>query len=153
MSTTRLEMKKQGGFAIFSALFILVFMALLSGAIATLSANSQMGSAADITGVQARQAARAGSEWGMNKAWNADVSACSSGGTYSNFSASLFGGMAVTVLCQSADVNEVPARTAYSVTAWACNQPHPSSGRCPGSASQIASSTYVERKIFAMIER
>lgn len=153
MSTTRPDMRQQRGFAIFSALFILVFMALLSGAIAALSANTQMASAADITGVQARQAARAGSEWGLNRAWNADGAVCSSAGIYTNFSAPLFGGMAVTIHCQSNAVNEVPARTTYAVTAWACNQAHPTTARCPGSASQIASPTYVERKIFTMIER
>lgn len=153
MLTTRLDRGGQGGFAIFSALFVLLLMALLSAAIATLSANSQMASASDITGVQARQAARAGSEWGMHKAWNADPAFCTASGNYNNFSAPLFGGMSVTVLCATAPVDELPARVSYSVTAWACNQPDPLTQRCPGNASQVASPTYVERKIFAIIER
>lgn len=143
----------QGGFAIFSALFILLFMALLSGGIAAISANALMGSAGDIMGVQARLAARAGSEWGVNRAWNADTAVCPNAGGYSNFSEQLFGGMAVTVYCRSTPIPEVPARNAYEITAWACNQPSAATLRCPGEAAQIANPGYVERKVFAIIER
>lgn len=139
--------------AIFSALFIVVFMALLSGAVATLSANAHRSSAADMVGVQAMQAARAGSEWGLNRAWNNDAAVCTTAGAYSNFAAPLFGGMSVTVHCLRSTVDEIPVRTAFAVTAWACNLPDSATGRCPGSSVQIGGANYVERKVFAMVER
>lgn len=154
MSTMRPERSRQGGFAIFSALFIIVFLALLSAAIATIATGAHQGSAARIQGAQAQQAARAGLEWGLHKAWNGDAAVCSSAGSSSNFATPLQGGMAVTIHCRSTvQAESGTPHTAYAVTAWACNTPDSATGACPGSNANLATGTYVERKAFALIER
>ena len=53
------------GFAIVSAIFILVVLGALGAFIVNVSTNQQIGSALDIQGVRAYQAARAGVEWGI----------------------------------------------------------------------------------------
>lgn len=148
---------RQGGFAIFSALFIVVFLALLSAGIATISTVSNVASAGDIQGVQARQAARAGLEWGLNKAWNQDAAVCSATGITTYFPDKVFGNMTVTLRCQTSALTEdgSASGTAYDVTAWACNFPDATSGtdKCPGLPAAQASPGYVERKVYALIKR
>ena len=63
MSTTRLE-RAQRGFAIVSAVFILVALAALAVAIAMISTRANTGQALDVRGSRAYQAARAGLDWG-----------------------------------------------------------------------------------------
>jgi Tfp pilus assembly protein PilX len=53
------------GFAIVSAIFILVVLAALGAFIVNVSTNQQIGSTLDLQGVRAYQAARAGIEWGI----------------------------------------------------------------------------------------
>lgn len=53
------------GFAIVTAIFILVVLAVLGAFIVNVSTNQQIGSALDVQGVRAYQAARAGIEWGL----------------------------------------------------------------------------------------
>lgn len=55
----------QTGFTLVSAIFILVVLAALGAAIVTVFTGQQMGSALDVQGAQAYQAARAGIEWGV----------------------------------------------------------------------------------------
>jgi MSHA biogenesis protein MshP len=58
-------MKFQRGFAIVSAIFILVVLSVLGAAMVTLSTSQHLGSAQDVQGVRAYLAARSGAEWGM----------------------------------------------------------------------------------------
>ena len=55
----------QRGFTIVSAIFILVVLAALGAFVVTVSTNQQIGSALDVQGTQAYQAARSGIEWGL----------------------------------------------------------------------------------------
>lgn len=55
----------QRGFAMVTAVFILVVLAALGAFILTVSSTQQAGSALDIQGARAYQAARAGIEWGV----------------------------------------------------------------------------------------
>jgi MSHA biogenesis protein MshP len=57
--------KLMRGFAIVSAIFILVVLGALGAFIVNVSTNQQIGSALDVQGVRAYQAARAGVEWGI----------------------------------------------------------------------------------------
>ncbi|MCX7156856.1 MAG: pilus assembly PilX N-terminal domain-containing protein [Rhodocyclales bacterium] len=59
--------KRLRGFAIVSAIFILVVLAALGAFIMSISTSQQIGSALDVQGVRAYQAARAGLEWGLYK--------------------------------------------------------------------------------------
>ncbi len=64
MSTTRPE-GRSGGFAIVSAIFILVVLATLAGFIVSVTTTQNLTFAQDVQGVRAYQAARAGTEWGI----------------------------------------------------------------------------------------
>jgi MSHA biogenesis protein MshP len=64
MSTTCPE-RRAGGFAIVSAIFILVVLASLAGFIVSVTATQSLTFAQDIQGARAYQAARAGTEWGI----------------------------------------------------------------------------------------
>lgn len=136
-------MKPIRGFALVSALFILIVLVALGAAIVTVTSSQHIGSAQDIEGVRAYQAARAGIEWGLyqvNESGSADNRNCSKiTGATPHFP--VFG-FTVSVTCaQHPDSKGGP--TVYSLTATACNQP--SSGICPNEAS--SNSLYIERRL------
>lgn len=56
-------MKRQSGFVLPTAIFLLVVLAALASYMVSLSRTSQLSSALDIQGTRAYQAARAGIEW------------------------------------------------------------------------------------------
>lgn len=149
-----LEARRQSGFALFTAIFILVLMALLSAGMASLFVSSQTASALDMESAQARQAARAGVEWGLNKVWQGESGTmCSTAGTTGNFTDTLAGGFSVTVHCLQRSVPQAgESKTHYEITAWACNRPKTPGPACPGDATAIAGGHYIERKSFALIE-
>jgi MSHA biogenesis protein MshP len=64
MLTIRHSFSDQRGFALASAIFILVVLAALALAITLLSTQTETGHAVDIDGSRAYQAARAGIDWG-----------------------------------------------------------------------------------------
>jgi MSHA biogenesis protein MshP len=64
MSTTRPEPGRSAGFAIASAIFILVALAALAAAITLLTTRTGASHGQDISGSRAYQAARTGLEWG-----------------------------------------------------------------------------------------
>lgn len=59
------RMKKQMGFTMVSAIFILVVLAALGAFIVNVSTTQQITTAQDTQGARAYQAARAGIEWGL----------------------------------------------------------------------------------------
>ncbi|MFY9328024.1 MAG: hypothetical protein WAO76_08410 [Georgfuchsia sp.] len=134
----------QRGFAIVSAIFLLVVLAALGGFIATISTTQHIGSALDVSGAQAYQAARAGTEWGLARVTTA-TPLCDPGTNIGTVST-----MAVTVTCTTVATGsavEIGLGTIYSITATACNMP--SGTTCPGTTT---SPNYVERQITVLIE-
>lgn len=132
-------MKFMRGFAILTAIFILVVLAVLGAFILNVSSSQQIGSALDVQGVRAYQAARAGIEWGAYRQMRDGVCAAAT-----NFvpAAATLAGFTVSVTCvATADANGGP--TVYTVTATACNQP--AVGACPNTAA--AGALYVERRL------
>jgi MSHA biogenesis protein MshP len=145
MLTTHLESGRQTGFAIVSAIFILVALAALGAAIAVVSSVQHVGSAFDLEGARAYQDARSGSEWGV-----ANALAVGCVPAAANFLAG--NGMTVTVTCVAlaqGGAVEVGLGAIYSITATACNQPA-AAGSCPGDA---AAPNYVERRLTVLAER
>lgn len=136
--------ERQRGFAIVSAIFILVVLAALGGFIATVATTQHMGSALDVMGARAYQAARAGTEWGLYQAVTASSCATANIGTVN--------GVAVTVICTPGDTGdtvEAGLGGIYRITAVACN--FPAGGTtCPGDA---ATPSYVERSLTVLVER
>lgn len=128
-----------GGFAIFSAIFILVVLAALGAFILNISSSQQIGSALDVQGARAYQAARAGIEWGLYQQMQGGV-VCPAG----NFvpGAATLAGFTVSVTCvATADANGGP--TVRTLTATACSQPN--AGACPNTVNPGA--LYVERRL------
>ena len=133
--------RRIGGFAIVSAIFILVVLAALGAFIVNISANQQVGSALDVQGVRAYQAARAGIEWGLHR--QLQGGSCV-GATSFSPAASTLSDFTVTVICTpTPDPGVFGGPTIYSITATACNQPN--AGACPNTAT--ANSFYVERRL------
>ena len=134
-------MKRLRGFAIVSAIFILVVLAALGAFILNISSSQQIGSALDVQGVRAYQAARAGIEWGLyrqlqNGSCAATTSFVPAGATLAGFT--------VTVECTAtADPGGFGGPTIYSIAATACSQPN--AGACPNVANP--GPLYIERRL------
>ena len=144
--------RAQGGFAIVSAIFIIVTLAILGVFMLRLSTTQHVGSALDSMGARAYQAARAGTEWGMfhairNSTDAATAPRCTAGTNTTSF---VLDGFTVTVTCTavaSGDAAEAGLGHLFSITSTACNLP--ASGACPGAAGQL---NYVERRVSVMTE-
>lgn len=132
------------GFAIVSAIFILVVLAALGGFIATVSSTQHIGAALDVSGARAYLAARAGAEWGLARVMTATPSCVASTniGTVDT--------MAITVACTpgaTGSAIETGLGAFYAITATACNLP--TGAACPGDPSNP---NYVERRITVLVE-
>lgn len=137
------DIDKRRGFAIVSALFIVVALAALGTFIALVSSTQHAGNALDLAGARVRLAAQAGIEWGAANAFNAG--ACGAAHTL----ATTVNGMTVTVGCTtvaSGNTTEAGLGTIYRIVATACN--FPAAGACPGAAGP----NYVERRLEALVE-
>jgi MSHA biogenesis protein MshP len=164
--TNGIDLKRtRQGFAIVSAIFILVVLAALGAFILNVFTNQQIGSALDVQGARAYQAARTGIEWGVyqvqataayNFSYGTPAVAVNSANpnttrvcpvSPSSFTppaaASTLSGFTVTVTClASADGNNGP--TVFSITSVACNQPN-NNNACPNTTNP--GSGYVERRL------
>lgn len=140
------------GFAIVSAIFLLVVLSALAAFIVQVSTQQQLGHAADIQGVRAYQAARAGIEWGLhNHLRNSACAASSSFALGGNLA-----GFTVTVQCLPAGVATTndengTALVIRRIVATACNQP---TGAAPGACPNVTpGANYVEREIAVVAGR
>jgi len=88
--------RRQGGFAIISAVFLIVILALLGAMIVSLSTTQQVGSARDLAGSRAYFAAKTGIEWGAYQVLQAGT--CTASTTLPALSGSA-AGFAVVVTC------------------------------------------------------
>lgn len=100
------------GFAIVSAIFILVVLAALGAFIVNVSTSMQIGSALDVQGVRAYQAARTGIEWGLYKQWQTVPASCAAASSFVP-AATTLNGFTVSVTCAAS----VPACGASAVSA------------------------------------
>ena len=146
------------GFAILSAIFVLVVLASLGAYVMTISSAQHMGSALDIEGSRVLQASRAGMDWAIARAVNAPTAfgagncqtgspsvnlATGSGGDFAAFS-----GYTVSVTCiGTAFTDGASSLYNYALTATACNQPN--AGSCPNTATP--GSNYVERRLTVQV--
>lgn len=142
------------GFAMLSAIFILVVLATLGAFIVSVSTNQQTGFALDVQGVRGYQAARAGIEWGLYQvqaspgynfgytSTDPNTRSCFVSPTSFTPVAPMLSGFRVTVTC-SATLAPGGGPTIYVVTAVACSQPD--AGSCPNTNSP--GSLYVERRL------
>lgn len=134
-----LPVRRNGGFSIVSAIFLIVVLSGLAVAAVSLTASQQTSSALDLLGSRAYEAARSGVEYGLYRQVNGNCAATSSfvpGGSLSSFT--------VTVQCTVVPTPGMDAKmNRIIVTATACNQP--AGGACPNPAP--ASVDYVQRVV------
>lgn len=134
--------RPRGGFALPSAIFLLVVLAALSAFLLRISTSQQIGAALDVQGARAFQAARAGIEWGLFQSLRND----SCGGGTLGFGGTGMAGFSTTVACARATANELGTTVIVDqITATACNQP-PCPNASPGT-------NYVERQLSAKVSR
>ena len=118
---------RQAGVGLVTAIFLLVVIAGLAAAMVTVFTTQQAGSQLDQQGTRAYQAARAGIEWGLFRATQAN--SCAATSSFALPPSSTLAGFTVTVTCTATpgpggDV----ATTTRLIRAIACNQPV--SGAC-----------------------
>lgn len=129
----------QRGFTAVSAIFILVVLTALGAFIVSISSGQQVGSALDVRGVRAYEAARAGLEWGLYRQLQAGSCVAS---TSFVPAAPTLAEFTVTVSCTAtAGTNGGP--TTFTVQSTACNQPN--GGACPNTSNP--GGLYVERRL------
>ena len=134
--------RRMRGIAIVTAIFILVVLAALGAFMVSISTSQQIGSALDVQGVQAYQAARAGIEWGLHRQLQAGSCV---GATSFSPTASALSAFTVTVVCTpTPDPGGFGAPTVYSVSATACTQPNVAEPKCPNASP---AGFYVERRL------
>ena len=137
-----LQHRAQRGFAIVSAIFLLVALAALGGFIATVSTTQHIGSAQDFQGTQVYYAARSGAEWGLYQALKPTPSCVAA-------SSFMVGSVSVTVGCVATVPNEAGAGNLYTLTATACMPGNAAAPFCPGDA---ANANYIERRVTALAD-
>lgn len=135
------------GFTMMSMLFILVALAAMGVALASLSQRQQLGSAGELASAKAYQAAFAGLEWGSHQVLRASGQpACF--GAKSMALPDQLAGYTVTVTCVRTPgagtvVDGDTALAFYALVATACNIP--AAGACPNGAT--TEPAYAERQL------
>ena len=141
--------KSQQGFTLVTAIFLLVVLAGLGAFITTISINQQIGSALDLMGAKAYQAARSGTEWGLYEALKTTTSCVPS------TDIGVINNMRVTVTCDviapTTGLTEAGMGVIYSITATACNIPDNATNNddCPG---VVSNPDYVERRFTVLAD-
>lgn len=136
---------RSGGFALPSAIFLMVILAALGVFIVRINVMQTGSSALDALGVNAYQAAAAGTEWGAYQALRVNGPSPAACFTPTNltFAGNALAPFTTTVSCTrpSPGTNELGVIvTVDQITATACNQPP-----CPNASPTI--NNYVARQI------
>jgi MSHA biogenesis protein MshP len=161
---TRRMIRKSGGVALVTAIFLLVVLAGLAVAVVSLTTSQQSAATQDEQSARAYQAARAGVEWALY------VSLRTNGGLANNplgcpathtmvMPAQTLSAFTVTVTCGPREAgygtgNPATDSTARSIriTSVACNQRDPITGTCPNTGANGAPGPdYVQRVIEAQL--
>jgi MSHA biogenesis protein MshP len=151
MNTVR-RLRRGTGVGLVTAIFLLVVLAGLAVAMVAIGGAQQSGSALDVQGARAYQAARAGIEWGLYQNMRTP-NQCPASFTIALPATSTLNGFVVTVSCTrtpapaSAPAGNASALVRYVITATACNL-QPANGSCPNPSN---SPDYVERQIVVTI--
>lgn len=133
---------RQAGFALPTAIFLLVILAALGAFALTVSTSQHAGAALDVQGERAYQAARAGIEWGLFQ--SARNGSC--GSATLTLTGTTLAGFTASISCATTSASEGGVSVNVdTITATACNQPP-----CPSAAP---GANYVERQVTATIAR
>ena len=158
---TRRMIRKSGGVALVTAIFLLVVLAGLAVAVVSLTTSQQSAATQDEQGVRAYQAARTGIEWALY------VSLRVNGGLANNplgcpathtmaMPAQTLSAFTVTVTCGQRAAGygtgvpaTDPTARSISIRSVACNQPDQTTGNCPNITAP--GPDYVQRTIDAQL--
>ena len=132
------------GFSIVSAIFLLVVLATLGTLMLTFSTAQHAGSAQDIQGSRAYQAARAGIEWGLFQLLRGSPTPPQCAGSTTLTPAGTLSGFRVIVTCTAVSTfwESGVQHTNYKITSTATLSSNP----------DVGSPDYVERSITATAE-
>ena len=144
------------GFSLITGIFLIVILAALGAFMVTFTGLQQTTVQADVLGVRAYYAARAGIDWGLYRALDPDntisavpadptvFAACPATTTLSGLGGSL-APFAVTVTCTETTATEANRNIrVYRIAATACNR-----ASCPGTPA----AGYVERQVVVTAAR
>ncbi|MDR7267501.1 MSHA biogenesis protein MshP [Pelomonas saccharophila] len=139
----------QRGFTMMSMLFILVALAAMGVALASLSQRQQLGSAGELAASKAYQAALAGLDWGSYQVLRNATAQPACFATKSFVLPDQLSDFTVTVTCTRTPgagvVNDGDTQLAfYTLVATACNIPA-AGGACPNGAT--TEPAYAERQL------
>jgi MSHA biogenesis protein MshP len=98
--------RRQTGFSLVTAIFLLVILAALGAAMVRFSGAQQTTVAMDIQSARAHQAARAGIEWGAYRALKEPAFSCAGTPFSLSFSGANLNGFTTEVACSSTSHNE-----------------------------------------------
>lgn len=136
-----ISLRRQSGFSIVSAIFLLVVIAGLGAAMLNISASQHTSSALDLEGTRAYHAARSGIEWGVYKMANPPAATCFTSPSSFVPATPTLSSFTVTVTCAPFTSTNLGV-TVYQIQSTACNMPN--AGSCPGAGG---STYYVQRRI------
>jgi MSHA biogenesis protein MshP len=155
--------RKHRGFAIITAVFLLVILAAIGVAMVTFTTAQQTTSAQDVMGARAYQAARAGIEWALYQRLNPQVSNPNVSPSYcQNFSATgttvtntfampsdtSLSPFTVTVQCTAtANANATNQIVVRTITALACTQPTASGCTGTPATSTGVATDFIQRQV------
>lgn len=148
---TPMRMRRQRGFLIIAAVFLLVVLSGLAVYLGLVSRTSQAASAGDLQATRAYQAARTGIEWAAYQILRDPVggtfkTGCDGAGATRNLTfGSTLSDFTATVTCSSASLTEGGSTIlSYKIESNGCNIPT-GPGVCPNALA--TSATYVEREL------
>lgn len=140
------QARAERGFAIIGAFFLVVILALLGLYLSRVTAQNQAGSAMDIQGARAYQAANAGIEWAAAQLLLPAAAPACFAATTVTFAGTSLAPFTTAVSCSATVQTEAGSNiTSYQVTANSCNQP-----ACP---QWTPAAGYVERQVEASFAR
>ena len=153
----------QRGFSIVTAIFLIVVLAALGVFIVSITGLQQSSQQADLQGVRAYQAARAGIEWAAfqvldpNNALNPATCSpvvmpgCPASPTHLSTLGGSLSSFTVSVTCAPTVATEGNRDIrVFQITAIACNQP---GGGAPASCPGATGTGYVERQLTATLSK
>lgn len=146
------------GFALPSAIFLLVILSALGAFILNVSSSQQLGMALDVRGERAWQAANAGMEWVRYRlAANPAAPACPPNTTWgaSTTNIGFAGSATLTDFLATVECHQVEATNVQGVATWvfevrvtACSPPAGVVLRCPGVPTVAG---YAERQLQGLV--
>ena len=147
-SATHQQCTQESGFALPTAIFLMVILAALGVFIARITLLQSTSTSLDALGAGAYQAARAGVEWGAHNSLRNSVCAAS---TTLAFAGTALSPFTATVTCSSTATDELGVTGSIDqIASTACNEPA-AGPVCPNPAP--TSANYVDRRITITVSR